>query len=92
MSPTGIVRLPLPAGRFARSVVRRGFAYDDDSDTMDLTIGSFDHPSHFVPKHHFGVERLLEAWLDTSSLPRYRTDEHKPLIERWINSLGKLTD
>src|SRR3546814_20090680 len=57
---------------------------------MDLTIGSFDDPSRFAPKHHFGAESVHEAWLDTRDLPRYRTDEHKPLVDRWMKTVGKL--
>ena len=68
-----------------------GFEYPD-SENCDLTIGSFDDPSPFVPQHHFGAEGIHEAWIDTKDLPRYRTDEHKPLVDRWINKFGKLPD
>src|SRR3546814_161480 len=56
-----------------------GFAFDEGSDNMDLTIVSFDDPSRFAPKHHFGAESVHEAWLDTRDLPRYRTDEPKQI-------------
>lgn len=68
-----------------------GFAYPD-SENIDLTVGSFDDPSRFVPKTHFGAESLHEAWIDTRALPRYRTDEHKPLVDRWMKTVGKLPD
>jgi hypothetical protein len=68
-----------------------GFAFPD-SDNMDLTVGSFDDPSRFRPKHHFGAESMHRAWLDTTGLPEYRTDEHQPLTDRWINATGKLPD
>lgn len=68
-----------------------GFEYPD-GENIDLTIGSFDDPSPFVPRHHFGAESLHEAWIDTSALPRYRTDENKPLVDRWINAVGKIPD
>ncbi|MBB3035168.1 hypothetical protein FHR91_002819 [Erythrobacter lutimaris] len=55
---------------------------------MDLTVGSFDDPSGFEPKHHFGAESMYEAWLDTSHLPRIRTDEHEILMQKW-KSAGK---
>ena len=58
-----------------------GFAFNE-GDKMDLTVGSFDDPSEFRPKHHFGVESLHEAWIDTSALPRYRADEYQPLADR----------
>jgi hypothetical protein len=68
-----------------------GFAFPD-GENMDLTIGSFDDPSRFRPKHHFGVESLHRAWINTEGLPVYRTDEHKPLVERWIAATGKMPE
>lgn len=68
------------------------YADDEPSENIDLTVGSFDDPSRFRPIHHFGVESLHEAWLDTGALPRYRADEYKPLTDRWIKSVGKIPD
>jgi hypothetical protein len=68
-----------------------GFAFLD-SENMDLTIGSFDDPSRFVPRHHFGAESIHRAWLGTEGLPEHRTDEHKPLVDRWIKAVGKMPD
>ena len=68
-----------------------GFEYPD-SENMDLTVGSFDDPSPFRPKHHFGAESIHRAWIDTSSLPEYRTDQYEPLVERWKKAIGKLPD
>jgi len=68
-----------------------GFEYPD-SENCDLTIGSFDDPSRFRPGHHFGAESLHEGWIDTTGLPRYRTDEHKALADRWMKTVGKLPD
>lgn len=88
--------------RYASSpIARRGFCEAcgtpltfefPDSENMDLTIGSFDEPGRYKPKHHFGAESLHPQWLDTSDLPRYRTDEYQPLVDRWINTVGKLPD
>ena len=63
-----------------------------DSDNMDLIVGSFDDPSRFVPKHHFGTESLHRAWIDTSGLPEYRVDQYQPIVDRWMKSVGKLPD
>lgn len=60
-----------------------GFRFKEGSTNMDLTVGSFDDPSDFVPKHHFGAESLHEAWLDTSGLQRIRTDEYDVLVQKW---------
>jgi hypothetical protein len=68
-----------------------GFEYPD-SDNMDLTIGSFDDPSRFTPRHHFGAESMHRAWLNTEGLPEYRTDEHQSLVDRWMKNVGKLPD
>ena len=65
---------------------------DGESENLDLTVGSFDDPAFFRPAHHFGAESMHRAWLDTSGLPEYRTDQHKPLVDRWMKTLGKLPD
>ena len=69
-----------------------GFRFLEGSDKMDLTIGSFDDPSDFTPKHHFGAESIHEAWIDTSGLPRYRTDEYDVLVEKWKAATGKVPE
>jgi hypothetical protein len=68
-----------------------GFEHPD-SEKMDLTIGSFDDPSRFKPRHHFGAESMHRAWIDTGGLPECRSDEYEPLTERWIKATGKLPD
>ncbi len=65
-----------------------GFRYLDGTSKLDLTIASFDDPSRFRPTSHFGGESIHEAWLDTSHLPRTRTDEYDKLVERW-KSVGE---
>ena len=64
-----------------------GFAFPD-SENMDLTVASFDDPSRFVPRHHFGAESLHRAWLNTEGLPEKRTDEYQPLVDKWIKGTG----
>ena len=66
-----------------------GFAFPD-GDKMDLTIASFDDPSRFRPKHHFGAESMHRAWLNTESLPAYETKDYQPLVDRWIKATGKV--
>ena len=68
------------------------FYYVEGSANIDLTIGSFDDPYRFTPTSHFSIESRHEAWVDTSGLPGKRSDEHKPLIDRWMKTLGKLPD
>ena len=68
-----------------------GFQFKE-GEKMDLTVAAFDEPGYFQPQWHFGAESLHEAWLDTSSLPRHRTDEHQPLVEKWIAATGKMPE
>lgn len=83
---------PIARRPFCRSCgTSLGFAYPDSAN-MDLTVGSFDDPSRFRPKHHFGAESIHLAWIDTKGLPEYRTDDYQPLVDRWIKAAGKLPD
>ena len=66
-----------------------GFAFKKGSDQMDVTIASFDDPSRFKPKHHFGAESIHRAWINTDGLPEYRTDEYQALKDRWIEATGE---
>ncbi len=75
----------------ARCGTSLGFQYKDGPN-LDLTVAAFDDPSRFTPTAHFGAESIHQAWLDTSALPRTRTDEHKPLVDRWMAATGKLPD
>lgn len=61
-----------------------------DSEKMDLTVGSFDDPSRFVPEHHFGSESMHRAWINTEGLPEQRSDEYQPLAERWMKHVGEV--
>jgi len=65
-----------------------GFKFKDGSEKMDLTVASFDDPAPFTPKHHFGVESMHRAWLNTEGLKEMRTDEHQKLIDKWVAATG----
>ncbi len=67
------------------------FRYVEDTDKIDLTVGSFDDPARFRPTAHFGAESIHPAWLDTGTLPRTRADEYERLVERW-NKVGGAPD
>ena len=67
-----------------------GFQFKEGSENMDLTVASFDQPSRFRPHHHFGVESMHPAWLNTEGLPGHRTDEHQKLVDKWIAATGKM--
>ena len=42
---------------------------------MDLTVASFDDPSRFTPKHHFGAESMHRALAQHRGLKEIRTEE-----------------
>ena len=69
-----------------------GFMFREDSENMDLTVASFDDPSQFTPKHHFGAESIHRAWLNTEGLPEYRTDQHQKLVDKWVAATGKMPE
>ena len=69
-----------------------GFMFKEDSDRMDLTVASFDDPSPFTPKHHFGAESMHRAWLNTEGLPEYRTDQYQKLVDKWVAATGSMPE
>jgi len=69
-----------------------GFIFAEDADKMDLAVASFDDPSPFKPVHHFGVESMHRAWVNTEGLPEYRTDEYQTLVDKWVAATGKMPE
>lgn len=69
-----------------------GFAFLEHGENIDITVGSFDDPSRFRPVHHYAVESMHEAWIDTRELPRMRSDENVSVTKRWMDACGKLPD
>jgi hypothetical protein len=68
-----------------------GFQFKEGPN-LDLTVASFDDPSEFKPTSHFGVESMHRQWINTEGLPESRSDEHMPLVEKWIAATGKMPD
>jgi hypothetical protein len=66
-----------------------GFRFKDDGENMDLAVASFDDPSRFKHTHHFGVESIHRAWLNTGGLPETRTADYPKLVEKWVEATGK---
>ena len=69
-----------------------GFAFKEGSDKMDLTVASFDDPSRFVPKWHFGAESIQRHWLNTEGLPEHKTTDYDLLVEKWKQATGKVPE
>ena len=59
-----------------------GFAFNE-SERMDLTVGSFDDPSGFFPTANFGIESRHVAWEDAGRLPSHKVTETPSVIARW---------
>ena len=66
-----------------------GFKFKQGGENMDLTVASFDDPSPFVPKHHFGTESIHRAWLNTGGLPEKRTGDYQKLVDKWVEATGQ---
>ncbi|HEX8058703.1 MAG TPA: GFA family protein [Novosphingobium sp.] len=60
-----------------------GFTFIENYQNIDLTVGSFDDPSAFVPVLHSGAEGMHEAWLDTRDLERYYSATTESVAGRW---------
>ena len=69
-----------------------GFQFKEGSENMDLTVASFDDPSRFKPKHHFGAESLHRAWINTECLPEYKTSDYDVLVNKWVEATGKMPE
>ena len=69
-----------------------GFMFTEGSDRLDLTAASFDDPSRFVPKWHFGAESIHRSWLNTDGLKEIRTEEHQKLVDKCVAATGKLPE
>ena len=66
-----------------------GYRFKEGSENMDLTVASFDDPSRFKPRHHFGAESINRAWLNTEGLEEVRTQDYQKLVDKWVDATGK---
>ena len=78
-------------------IARRGFCGNcgtplsfefNDSERMDLSVGSLDDPSAFKPTEHTAIERRIAAWHCDDGLPGERLDENTRINERWKQAYG----
>jgi len=65
-----------------------GFKFKEGSENIDLTVASFDDPSRFKPRHHFGAESIHRNWLNTEGLPEIRTADYQKLVDKWVEATG----
>ena len=69
-----------------------GFRFKEGSENMDLTVASFDDPSRFRPRHHFGAESIQRPWLNTEGLPEHKSSDYDVLVNKWIEATGKMPE
>lgn len=67
-----------------------GFRFKEGSASMDLTVASFDDPSVFAPRHHFGAESMHRQWLRTEGLKEVRTHDYPALVAKWVEATGQV--
>jgi len=86
-----------PAWYASSKIARRAFcgrcgtplAFEfDDSENMDLSVGSLDDPSQLKPVVHYSVETRLDAWHADDGLPGRRLDDNEPIARRWRDAYG----
>jgi len=63
------------------------FAYNN-SERMDLSIGSLDEPAAIKPVSHFAVETRVAPWHVDDGLPSERFDGYTALVDRWKAAYG----
>ncbi len=64
------------------------FAFHD-SERMDLSVGSLDHPDLMKPVNHFAVEHRIAAFHTADGLPEARIDTNEFIKARWAKGYGK---
>jgi hypothetical protein len=63
-----------------------GFDFLEGGTNIDITVGSFDDPTPFRPRHNYAVESMLEAWNDVRHLPGMTSAQNANVVERWKNA------
>ena len=86
-----------PAFYVSSKIARRGFCRRcgsplsfefNDSEYMDLSVGSLDDPSAMKPVEHWSVETRISAWHADDGLPGRRLDENVTIAARWKTAYG----
>jgi hypothetical protein len=89
--------LQAPAYYASSKIARRGFCSHcgtplsfefNDSEFMDLTVGSLDDPAQLAPNSHYSVETRLAGWHADDGLPGHRLDTNARINQRWRDAYG----
>ena len=60
----------------------------NDSENMDLSVGSLDDPSVLTPVAHYSVETRIANWHADDGLPGERLDDNERINARWKQAYG----
>lgn len=60
-----------------------GFDFVEGGTRIDLTVGGFDDPSPFRPRHNYATESMLHAWTSIEDLPGMTSAENQNVVDRW---------
>ncbi len=55
------------------------------SPSIELTVGSFDHPETLTPAHHYGIESRVPWHVIGDALPRAATDQNSGYLKGAIS-------
>ncbi len=79
-------------------IAQRGFCVEcgtplsfafHDSERMDLSVGSLDHPEMMRPVNHFAVEYRIASFHTPDGLPEEPIDSNEFINARWQQGYGK---
>ena len=86
-----------PSYYVSSKIARRGFcgrcgtplSFEfNDSQNMDLSVGSLDDPSVLTPVSHYAIETRIANWHSEDGLLGHRLDENEQIAKRWRVAYG----
>jgi hypothetical protein len=79
-------------------IARRGFCGEcgtpltfeyHESENMDLSVGSLDHPEELRPVMHVGVESRVASFHAEDGLPAKRVEDFEHVTQKWKAAYGE---
>ena len=87
-----------PAYYASSKIARRGFCDRCgtpltfeylESENMDLSVGSLEHPERMRPVMHVGVESRLASFHKPDGLPEKRIEDFEHIVAKWKKAYGE---
>ena len=87
-----------PAYYASSKIARRGFCDRcgtpltfeyHESENMDLSVGSLEHPERMRPVMHVGVESRLASFHTSDGLPEKRVEDFEHIVAKWKKAYGE---